>query len=141
MSCSLWFQCLVDSFMVLTFNKSIQQSIQSFFKLFHQSIILANTQWGQISRSGLTSVVYIFMPFSFTHRFIICAFYVHLQSVLRENYENNACKTSPANTNIHLIVMIKTVFSLFPPGLSWGEMSARSYDLGGLGSDTFTRNG
>ena len=44
---------------------------------------------------------------------------MHLPSVLRENYENNECKTSHSNTNIPLFVMIKPVFSsLFPPGLS-----------------------
>ena len=102
--------------MVLT-TQSTLQSIQSFFKLFHQSIILANTQWGQISWSGLSSGVNIFSWFSPICRFIIFAFYVHLPSVWRENYENNECKTSHSNTNTPLFVMIKTVFSYSP--LAW----------------------
>ena len=59
------------------------------------------------------------MIFFLIRRFIIFAFYGRLpSSVLRENYENNECKTSHSNTNTPLFVMIKTVFCLFPPGLS-----------------------
>ena len=97
--------------MVLT-TQSTLQSIQSFFKLFHQSIILANTQWGQISWSGLSSGVNIFSWFFSSS---VDSLFLHFPQFWEKTM--NVRHLIRTQTFLYLW-WLSLFFCLFPPGLS-----------------------